>query len=376
MTKKVLVLLLAALLSFALLGTLMACDSPVEDGEGGKLEYTLAEGGDTYAVTGIGSYKGKQVAIESEYNGKPVTAIGDYAFMNCEMSSVTVPEGVTHIGDAAFFACTALSEITLPDSVTHIGAAAFGSCERLGSIALPDDVAYIGGGAFADTAYFADGANLTEGVLYVGRHLVAANGTVAEDYTVKEGTAYICGNAFYENTALAAITLPSGVVRIGAAAFFGCSQLSSITFEGTRAEWEAIEKEAEWDDGTGAYTVFCTDDGTPGLEYAPSEDGVSYLLSELGTAEGENIVIAGTYEGLPVTAVGAYALYGCDQLFSVTLPRGVTHIAEGAFAACENLTSIVYLGTVEEWNAVSKDAFWDEDTGDYTVVCLDGTAAK
>jgi hypothetical protein len=37
--------------------------------------------------------------------------------------------------------------------------------------------------------------------------------------------------------------------------FFGCSSLTSINFNGTKAQWEAIRKQEVWIDAT----VHCTD---------------------------------------------------------------------------------------------------------------------
>jgi len=35
--------------------------------------------------------------------------------------------------------------------------------------------------------------------------------------------------------------------------------LTSITFTGTKAQWNAISKKSTWNDYTRSYTVYCTD---------------------------------------------------------------------------------------------------------------------
>ena len=55
------------------------------------------------------------------------------------------------------------------------------------------------------------------------------------------------------------ITIPNSVKSIGDHAFYNCSKLKSIIFEGTKAQWNAIEKGEDWDANTGNYTVHCTD---------------------------------------------------------------------------------------------------------------------
>ena len=47
-----------------------------------------------------------------------------------------------------------------------------------------------------------------------------------------------------------------------------------------------------------------------------------------------------------------------------------------AFQSCVDITSIIYSGTVSEWNAISKEQDWDWNTGEYTVYCVDGTITK
>jgi len=49
------------------------------------------------------------------------------------------------------------------------------------------------------------------------------------------------------------------VTSIGDCAFSGCTSLTSITYAGTKAEWDSISKGSGWNYGTGNYTVHCTD---------------------------------------------------------------------------------------------------------------------
>ena len=141
-----------------------------------------------------------------------VKKIGDEAFNSCKnLASIVIPESVTSIGSSAFYGCSSLTSIVIPDSVTSIGSCAFSGCSSLTNIVIPDSVTSIGEYAFCDCS------------------------------------------------SLTSIVIPDSVTSIGDCAFGWCSNLTSITFEGTIAQWNAISKDSRWNDGTGNYTVYCTD---------------------------------------------------------------------------------------------------------------------
>ncbi len=79
---------------------------------------------------------------------------------------------------------------------------------------------------------------------------------------------------------------------------------------------------------------------TNGLEYALCEDSSSYKVVSVGTATDTNIVIASTYEGLPVVEIEDYAFYCRRSLTEVAMPNSVERIGDYAFAGCSALTKI------------------------------------
>ena len=62
-----------------------------------------------------------------------------------------------------------------------------------------------------------------------------------------------------ECESLASITIGNGVKSIGNLAYARCSSLDSVTFEGTMAEWEAVEKVWDWNDDCPFTEVKCSD---------------------------------------------------------------------------------------------------------------------
>lgn len=69
----------------------------------------------------------------------------------------------------------------------------------------------------------------------------------------------IVASAFAGYTFITSITIPDRVTSISNYAFSGCTGLTDIHFQGTKAQWNVINKDSSWDDETGNYTVHCTD---------------------------------------------------------------------------------------------------------------------
>jgi hypothetical protein len=125
--------------------------------------------------------------------------------------------------------------------------------------------------------------------------------------------------------------------------------LTSITYPGTREEWLTLAKGDEWDDGTGDYTVYCSDGnlakgvtGQEGLSYTLNSAGTEYAVTKYDRNAGvtDFVIIPSTYNDLPVTSIEkqAFQYYGNET--SVTIPASVISIAEFAFDDCGSLKQI------------------------------------
>ena len=139
------------------------------------------------------------------------------------------------------------------------------------------------------------------------------------------------------------------VTSIGAYAFYNCSGLTDVYYQGDLSGWLGIE--------FGNYA------SNP-MYYADN----LYINGEL--LQGELVIPEGTEK------IGDYAFYGCSDLTSITIPNSVTSIGEYAFQSCTSLTDITFQGTMEQWNNISKDTTWNNSTPDYTVTCTDGVLNK
>ena len=184
-------------------------------------------------------YSLKEVVITGGKN------IDNDAFWRCRgLKSITIPNSVTSIGSSAFRGCTGLTSVTIPDSVTSIGKYAFSECSGLTSMVVED----------GNPVYHSAGNCLIETAT---KTLIAGCKTsVIPD----DGSVTSIGDwAFSDCSGLTSITIPDSVTSIGDRAFFYCSGLTIINFQGTKAQWKAIEKGSYWDYNTGKYTVHCTD---------------------------------------------------------------------------------------------------------------------
>ena len=117
-----------------------------------------------------------------------------------------------------------------------------------------------------------------------------------------------------------------------------------------------------------------------GLIFYKYKDG--YYLLTAGTCADAEIVIPTTYKGLPVVGIykdfstrnnNSNATIKSDSITSIFIPSSITAIEARVFLNCSSLTSIVYDGTIQQWNAISKGDHWNSAFSTIVVTCNDGT---
>ena len=77
-----------------------------------------------------------------------------------------------------------------------------------------------------------------------------------------------------------------------------------------------------------------------GLKYRLAEDGMSYIVTGIGTCTDIDIVIPSEYNGKPVTVINGRAFAECDNLSTVVIPSSVKRIHLSAFVDCSSLKSV------------------------------------
>lgn len=164
-------------------------------------------------------YKGTaaDVTIPSRYKGKPVTMIDHAAFHNSAVTSVTIPDSVTSIHDSAFAYCSSLTNISISNSVTAIGSFAFEGCTKLESITLPSSL-----------------LTISEFLFYDCSQLTTIH--------IPDSVSSIRQYAFYNCGKLKTIRIPVSVTSIGSYAFDDCPSSMTVTYSGSKKQWDAITK--------------------------------------------------------------------------------------------------------------------------------------
>lgn len=155
------------------------------------------------------------VVIPSKINGVTVETIGHAAFEKSAVTSVTIPDSVTAILDRAFANCFQLTNISIPNSVTSIGFSAFEHCTSLKSITLPSSLRNISMFLFHNCSQLTT-IQIPDSVLSI------------QDY------------AFGNCISLETIHIPVSVTSIGNRAFAGCPSSMTVTYSGSKKQWDSI----------------------------------------------------------------------------------------------------------------------------------------
>ena len=208
-----------------------------------------------------------QTSLESFQIPTGVKKLGRGCFAGTSLTEIDLPEGLTTLGSAVFSGCSSLKSLSIPEGILTLDSYVLANCTSLENLHLPASLINITVTAFHGTGdsltnitvapensiYSSDGKTL---YWYKKVLLGAADGSIPKDVT----EIYAC--AFYGRTALTEIYIPKNIVKIGSSAFEGCPSVTSITYEGTVAEWKEVELGMDWFVGSDIDVVHCSDGDT------------------------------------------------------------------------------------------------------------------
>lgn len=141
------------------------------------------------------------------------------------------------------------------------------------------------------------------------------------------------GNAAFRDSSVTSVTIPANVTEIGANAFAGCTNLTSVTYGG---DWSNLTIQS----GNPAVEDAAKDAANEQLfdfEFILNNTAV-VVIRYKGTAA--DVTIPSRYKGKPVTVIDPVAFYNNSAVTSVTIPDSVTAIPDYAFGFCSQLTNI------------------------------------
>ena len=147
-----------------------------------------------------------------------VEVIGKHAFAFIRtLASIDLPESVKVIEESAFEGCMGLAKIVLPSNLQSLGEGAFRHCTGIKSVDL-------------------------NGFTVLPKAVFQRCGRL-EELKGSENLTEI-GEEVFDSCSKLNITLGLSLKKIGNYAFLDCG--NSINFNGTKEEWNAIEKEHYW----------------------------------------------------------------------------------------------------------------------------------
>ena len=216
------------------------------------------------------------VVIPSKINGVTVETIGHAAFERSAVTSVTIPDSVTAIHDGAFANCSQLTNISIPNSVTYIGFSAFEHCTSLKSITLPSSL-----------------RSISEALFFGCSQLTTIH--------IPDSVSSIQSYAFYHCGNLETIRIPVSVTFMGVYAFDGCPNSMTVTYSGSKKQWDKITGTDELPNNplvcNKLEATFNPDNGKPTVTKFIDNDKNSKFTELVPEPTKENYTFAGWYNG-------------------------------------------------------------------------------
>ncbi len=293
------------------------------------------------------------------------------------ITSITIPTGITSIGNYAFTGCSSLTSINIPRSVTSIGIGVLKDCSSLTSIIVDEDNEFYNSRNGCNAVIETTSKNLISGcsstvipesVISIGVYAFSGCDNLTS-ITIPDGVTSIRDYAFDNCSSLTSINIPESVTIISGNVFRGCNSLISIIVEEGNTAYDSREDcNAIIESNTNTLITGCSATVIP-----ESVTNIGYLafygcsnLTSITIPEGVTNIGNYAFDNcssltsitIPesVTSIGWYAFYDCSSLTSITIPENVTSIGNHAFSDCTSLTSITI---PENVTSIGENAFYE-----------------
>ncbi|MBR2465339.1 MAG: leucine-rich repeat domain-containing protein [Clostridia bacterium] len=265
-----------------------------------------------------------------------VETVSRYAFYNFRgVVSVVLPKSLKSIGPYAFYGCSHLAEVVnASDLEIELGKASNGYVAEHAVSVHSDAVRTVRVGDFL---FYSDGECVYL-VSYVGE---GSEIVLPSDF---DGKSYAISDYAFYRLDVKSVTVPDGVIGIGAHAFFECSRLTDVTVADTVSY-------------IGAYAFA----GCERLSSVNMGNGVT----EIGAWAFKDCEALGELTlSSSLKKIGAAAFYSCTLLEDVVIPASVEVLGNFLFENCTNLASVSF-ECVDSWFALSNFERYEFMLGEY-----------
>lgn len=176
---------------------------------------------DTYKI-----YNVTEILLEAKINfWVYMDYIPSGCFYGIKMDSFIITNNIKFIGERAFAGCSYLEDLKIENGIEKIFPNTFAWCRSLVDLTFPNSLTEIHSQCFESCDHL-ERVDLSKTQL---KHL--------SEYT------------FSKCHKLREVRLPKSLNGIGSNVFVGCTSLKDIYYEGTKKEWNAINKITSWRNG-------------------------------------------------------------------------------------------------------------------------------
>lgn len=279
----------------------------------------------------------KEVILPRTITSLPYSLFRVHGVHKPTITSAVLPEGITSL-NSTFSGCRNLETVTIPSTLVSAGYQSFDYCQSLRAVYIADLAAWCN---------ISFESSVGSNPLEFAHHLYL-NGVELKDLIIPEGVTHIGEEAFIGLTSIETLILPSTLEALPsmlspveglAGSFRGCSNLSSITMNGTSEQYYVdnncvIGRDPEIGQ-TGnilnAVMMGCKNSIIP-----QSPEIISIARNAFCGDRGEFSL------NIPsnITWIGDYAFNGCVGLHHISFPDTAITIGDYAFAGCTGLEYI------------------------------------
>lgn len=186
-----------------------------------------------------------------------------YTAKDKEITSCQIHADTKFVNSEAFCDCSLLETVDIPNSIYGINSYAFKNCSALTNVTIPSSIRNFENSVFYnctsinfteyENGYYLGDAQNPYLILYMGKDKEITT------CTIHENVVFIDRNALMSYNKLSSVYLPKTITSLQYGFLNFCQGLNDVYFDGTKQEWQNIEKESAWFMNMYVFTLHCTD---------------------------------------------------------------------------------------------------------------------